>query len=214
VHLFRRQTTKSAYVRNTERVADLIDGEFKDGTDDSLIDLLPTEQPIPKSATDSNLLGNQFVSSALYEQSLLSSVQRHSDQLNCVSGGMRQNGRTAFSASPPDSRRPKVSKSVNNLSDHANYDVNGNEASSMSPMNRNASISIAKLEQMTLNPLATILNSNELLQFASTVVPRNKVYQCTIIRDKKGIDRSFYPTYYMHLQGQSLANRKVQLNVN
>ncbi|RWS30756.1 tubby-related protein 3-like protein [Leptotrombidium deliense] len=52
-----------------------------------------------------------------------------------------------------------------------------------------------------LNPLTTILNNNELLLFVTQPIPPSKTYQCVIIRDKRGIDRSFYPTYYMHLQG-------------
>lgn len=53
-----------------------------------------------------------------------------------------------------------------------------------------------------LNPLKSILSNNELLQFALQPVPPKKTIQCTIIRDKRGFDRSFYPTYYMHLQGK------------
>lgn len=52
-----------------------------------------------------------------------------------------------------------------------------------------------------LNPLKSILNNNELLLFATQPVPKEKTYQCVIIRDKRGIDRSFYPSYYIHLQG-------------
>lgn len=52
-----------------------------------------------------------------------------------------------------------------------------------------------------LNPLKSILNNNELLLFATQPVPERKTYQCVIIRDKRGLDRSFYPTYYIHLQG-------------
>jgi len=52
-----------------------------------------------------------------------------------------------------------------------------------------------------LNPLKSILNNSQLLLFATQPVSPNQTYQCTIIRDKRGIDRSFYPTYYIHLQG-------------
>ncbi|RWS14438.1 tubby-related protein 3-like protein [Dinothrombium tinctorium] len=51
-----------------------------------------------------------------------------------------------------------------------------------------------------LNPLTTILNNAELLLFVTQPVSPSKTYQCVIVRDKRGIDRSFYPTYYMHLQ--------------
>ena len=59
---------------------------------------------------------------------------------------------------------------------------------------------IASNVSKDINPLKSLLNNSELLQFVVNPVPRNKVYQCTIIRDKKGLDRSLYPTYYMHLQ--------------
>lgn len=52
------------------------------------------------------------------------------------------------------------------------------------------------------NPLVTILSDEELLKFVSQPLPPEVTLQCTIIRDKKGLDRSFYPTYYMHLQGK------------
>lgn len=65
--------------------------------------------------------------------------------------------------------------------------------------------SIKDLEIVTpcpiLNPLQSILNNSQLLVFATQPVPPNQTYQCTIIRDKRGIDRTLYPTYYIHLQG-------------
>lgn len=51
-----------------------------------------------------------------------------------------------------------------------------------------------------LNPLTTILNNNELLEFVTEPVSPQQVFQCTIIRDKRGIDRTLYPTYFMYLQ--------------
>lgn len=50
------------------------------------------------------------------------------------------------------------------------------------------------------NPLTTIPSKSELLTFAHLPLPINKLYQCTIIRDKRGLDQSFYPTYFMYLQ--------------
>ncbi|KAF7495008.1 Tubby -like protein [Sarcoptes scabiei] len=52
----------------------------------------------------------------------------------------------------------------------------------------------------TPNPLTTVLSDDELLKFVSQPVSPEITLQCTIIRDKKGLDRSLYPTYYMHLQ--------------
>lgn len=64
-----------------------------------------------------------------------------------------------------------------------------------------------------INPLKSLLNNSELLEFVINPVPRNKVYQCTIIRDKKGLDRSLYPTYYMHLQTINSKDDNQQLKV-
>lgn len=50
------------------------------------------------------------------------------------------------------------------------------------------------------NPLTTILTSSELFEFVSQAVCVSQIFQCTIIRDKRGIDRSLYPTYFMYLQ--------------
>lgn len=55
------------------------------------------------------------------------------------------------------------------------------------------------------NPLNTILSNQELLTFATQIISPGQVFQCTIIRDKRGIDRSLYPTYYLHLQGEKSA---------
>lgn len=55
-------------------------------------------------------------------------------------------------------------------------------------------------EEEKLNPLTTILSMSELLDFVTQEVSQSQVFQCTIIRDKRGIDRSLYPTYFMYLQ--------------
>lgn len=54
---------------------------------------------------------------------------------------------------------------------------------------------------LVLNPLTSILSNFELLEFATGPISPHQTFQCTIIRDKRGIDRSLYPTYYMYLQG-------------
>ena len=56
-------------------------------------------------------------------------------------------------------------------------------------------------QQMNLlNPMTTILTVPELLEFASEEIPSSQIFQCMIIRDKRGFDRSLYPTYFMYLQ--------------
>lgn len=54
---------------------------------------------------------------------------------------------------------------------------------------------------LNMNPLVSVLSTKELLAFASKTVPQKHVMQCSIIRDKRGIDRSLYPIYYLKLQG-------------
>ncbi|KAI1280681.1 Tubby -like protein [Halotydeus destructor] len=44
------------------------------------------------------------------------------------------------------------------------------------------------------------MSSKELLAFSVQIIPQDQVMQCTIIRDKRGLDRSLYPTYFLHLQ--------------
>lgn len=36
--------------------------------------------------------------------------------------------------------------------------------------------------------------------FVTTPARRNVTYKCRITRDKKGVDRGIYPTYYLHLE--------------
>lgn len=62
----------------------------------------------------------------------------------------------------------------------------------------------ADQEILQLNPLTTILTNEQLLLFATQPISPQTTLQCTIIRDKKGIDRSLYPTYFMHLQGKQI----------
>ncbi|XP_027201481.2 tub domain-containing protein ktub [Dermatophagoides pteronyssinus] len=56
------------------------------------------------------------------------------------------------------------------------------------------------------NPLINVLTDEELLKFVTQPISPDVTLQCTIIRDKKGLDRSLYPTYYMHLQDIVLNN--------
>lgn len=44
--------------------------------------------------------------------------------------------------------------------------------------------------------------------FAYSPAPRGVTVKCRVTRDKKGMDRGLFPTYYMHLEKEE--NRKVQ----
>lgn len=98
--------------------------------------------------------------------------------------------------SPVESaKKISKSKSTFNLNDLTDKKMVNNLNSSL-----DKNMTIVPNKPRDINPLKTLLNNSELLEFVTNPVPRNKVYQCTIIRDKKGLDRSLYPTYYMHLQ--------------
>lgn len=41
---------------------------------------------------------------------------------------------------------------------------------------------------------------NNLEEFVQRPAKRNVVFKCRITRDKKGVDRGMYPTYFLHLE--------------
>lgn len=45
--------------------------------------------------------------------------------------------------------------------------------------------------------------------FAYSPAPRGVTVKCRVTRDKKGMDRGLFPTYYMHLEKEE--NRKVRV---
>ncbi|KAM4650887.1 tubby protein homolog [Discoglossus pictus] len=47
---------------------------------------------------------------------------------------------------------------------------------------------------------ATSLETEDLEGFALRPAPHNMTLQCRITRDKKGVDKGIYPTYYLHLE--------------
>ncbi|XP_073513895.1 tubby protein-like [Phyllobates terribilis] len=48
--------------------------------------------------------------------------------------------------------------------------------------------------------IAACLEIDDLKGFALRPAPRSMTFQCRITRDKKGVDRGLYPTYYLHLE--------------
>ena len=48
--------------------------------------------------------------------------------------------------------------------------------------------------------LKTKPHQEELEEFALRPAPQNKDVKCRITRDKRGLDRGMYPTYYLHLE--------------
>uniref|UniRef100_A0A0N5AFB9 Tub domain-containing protein n=1 Tax=Syphacia muris TaxID=451379 RepID=A0A0N5AFB9_9BILA len=57
----------------------------------------------------------------------------------------------------------------------------------------------------TIEPNVNDIIQN-LPQFVMTPAMRDVIYRCRITRDKKGVDRGIYPTYYLHLE-QEQSNR-------
>lgn len=82
--------------------------------------------------------------------------------------------------------------------------VNKSDKISIQKANLTSDKSNSTQEVVQLNPLSTILSNEELLLFATQPISPQTTLQCTIVRDKKGLDRSLYPTYYMHLQGMQM----------
>ncbi|XP_044133938.1 tubby-related protein 3 [Bufo gargarizans] len=58
-------------------------------------------------------------------------------------------------------------------------------------------------------PSGDPVDVGDLKEFAVRSAPRGVTIRCRISRDKKGMDRGLYPTYYMHLERED--NRKVFL---
>ncbi|XP_017951003.1 tubby-related protein 3 isoform X2 [Xenopus tropicalis] len=48
--------------------------------------------------------------------------------------------------------------------------------------------------------LAAAIEIDDLEGFALRPAPNNMIFQCRITRDKKGVDKGIYPTYYLHLE--------------
>ncbi|XP_074602108.1 tub domain-containing protein ktub [Brevipalpus obovatus] len=153
-------------------------------------------------------------------RSILSSGKRNTSPSPQISPA--SSPETTIKQIPADKNLPNNSSNNNNNNNNNNKNNDGNRKlrSGSNPnikvetINRSLSKSSSDIRDdvelireldltdnnCELNPLKSILNSNELLLFATQTVPACKTYQCVIIRDKRGIDRSFYPTYYIHLQ--------------
>lgn len=54
---------------------------------------------------------------------------------------------------------------------------------------------ISVVENPDMNEILTNLEI-----FVTSPARRNVTYKCRITRDKKGVDRGIYPTYYLHLE--------------
>jgi hypothetical protein len=66
----------------------------------------------------------------------------------------------------------------------------------------------------TNNPLTSVMTNSELQDFVTQTLSPSQVFQCSIMRDKRGIDRSLYPTYFMYLQSVVNADGKIEQNTS
>ncbi|XP_056628140.1 tubby protein homolog isoform X2 [Triplophysa dalaica] len=81
------------------------------------------------------------------------------------------------------SKKPKEAKNVNNL---ASFNSNYKESSSDSESENIGRSSPISLEDLEL--------------FATRPAPRDVTIQCRITRDKRGVEKGIYPTYYLHME--------------
>lgn len=112
----------------------------------------------------------------------------------------QQHMQTIQTVSPLSSPEITSNRSKTQKDSKANLQMNKSDKINIQKANITLDKSISTQELVQLNPLSTILSNEELLLFATQPISPQTTLQCTIIRDKKGLDRSLYPTYYMHLQ--------------
>ncbi|XP_072256202.1 tubby-related protein 3 [Pyxicephalus adspersus] len=67
----------------------------------------------------------------------------------------------------------------------------------------------ASAETMPIVPPGDVIDVGDLREFALQPAARGVTVRCRISRDKKGMDRGLFPTYYMHLEKDD--NRKIFL---
>ncbi|XP_053574441.1 tubby-related protein 3 isoform X2 [Bombina bombina] len=101
--------------------------------------------------------------------------------------------------------------------DSMNFDENDSEGSEETARNTPLSSASSKksltesgfAETLPVSPSGDIEEIDDLKEFVLRPAPRGITYRCRISRDKKGMDRGLYPTYYMHLEKDD--NRKTFL---
>ncbi|XP_053319325.1 tubby-related protein 3 [Spea bombifrons] len=118
-------------------------------------------------------------------------------------------------SSDPESRtEPNASKrdlqeimQERGISDSLNFDEESSEEDEKSTSTRPSSSSSKKSHtesgpaEIAQNaPSAEIVEVGDLKEFVLRPAPRGITMRCRITRDKKGMDRGLYPTYYMHLE--------------
>ncbi|XP_077493110.1 tub domain-containing protein ktub isoform X1 [Amblyomma americanum] len=128
-----------------------------------------------------------------------------SDDLTSINGDEDLESTPVTSESAP-SRTATVPDTPTDMADSVAQveDVSGSSAEDSSRTQPTMSVPV-----MELGPLADLLEQAKLEEFATVPCPQNTTIRCRITRDKKGVDRGLYPTYYLHLEKED--NRKAFL---
>ncbi|XP_044134126.1 tubby protein-like [Bufo gargarizans] len=133
----------------------------------------------------------------------LVAFKNSSDEENSVSVG----NRTVPPAPVKQRHKKKPQKTVKSRRRHISNegDTNGTEDNDFdedsdilsSVVYTRPMSSLSKEED---SPIAAPLEIDDLKDFALRPAPQSMTLQCRITRDKKGVDRGLYPTYYLHLE--------------
>ncbi|KAM4675421.1 tubby-related protein 3 [Discoglossus pictus] len=149
----------------------------------------------------------------------------HTDSIERKASASSRDGKLNVTSSEQDtpvdpdvSRRDLQEKlQERGISDSLNFDENDveeNEEGSGSTRPGSASskkslTDSGSAETVPLSPSGDVGEVDDLREFAVRPAPRGVTVRCRISRDKKGMDRGLYPTYYMHLERED--NRKTFL---
>jgi hypothetical protein len=104
-------------------------------------------------------------------------------------------------ANPAKNAKQKDNQPVENSS-------NGSSNANMSRRGSSHSVSSSNTNSLMVHSDYFDLINTNLQDFAFRPAPQGCVIKCRITRDKRGMDRGMYPTYYMHLEKED--GRKVR----
>uniref|UniRef100_UPI00398F76F3 tubby-related protein 3-like isoform X2 n=1 Tax=Pristiophorus japonicus TaxID=55135 RepID=UPI00398F76F3 len=114
------------------------------------------------------------------------------------------------SASKPDIQEVMEQRGISGSMNFEDDDDEENDNTSGSQSYENVRPSSATSKQSNKEPVAASLSSpgsglnlieiDSLEEFALRPAPRGITIKCRITRDKKGMDRGLYPTYFLHLE--------------
>ncbi|XP_055505873.1 tubby protein homolog isoform X4 [Leucoraja erinacea] len=142
-------------------------------------------------------------------------VQEVESQVQILTVGQSSNeeedGDTAASGQQPQRQDLRTTMQMKGISSSMNFDEEEDEedevSSSSSQVNCNtrpgsASSKKSNKEAASVStpPAEVLVNVGDLEEFGVRPAPQGVTVKCRITRDKKGMDRGLYPTYYLHLE--------------